>query len=131
MSSPTSQPAIHKHPLTWIALLIALLVTAAAAAAPIVGWLTFGERRTLSHVALVVIALAMLTVALYFRDWTRGVLRRFFYAVERPLNLAIYRVVLFGTIFFDLDDDASRRVVTFFAELPRDCRSRRRAWARC
>jgi hypothetical protein len=115
----SSKPVLLKHPLPTAAVLAALGVTAAAAGMSILGRSTSAARLQFSHVALVVIALTLLGLALRFHNWTRGVFARFFLAAGRPLNLAIYRVVLFGTIFFDIDHDASRRVVTFFADLPR------------
>src|SRR4051812_7451045 len=114
-----SKPALLRHPLPAIAVLAALAVTVCAMVVSITQRFTFDIRLHLSHFALIVIALTTLGLALYFRDWSKGVLMRFFCAVERPTNLAVYRIVLFATIFFDLDHDANRRVVTFFADLPK------------
>ncbi len=41
-------------------------------------------------------------------------------AASHPMNLAIYRIVLFATILFNLDNDNGREQITFFAGLPQE-----------
>ncbi len=112
-------PAIHQRRIPAAAVLTAGVVTLAAMAASLAPGVTFEAQRRLSHAALLVVVLTGAGLALHYRQWTLGVLDRFFGAVARPLNLALYRIVLFGTIFLDLDHDARPRVITFFAGLPK------------
>src|SRR5690349_8610449 len=113
------KPTVLRFVLPVLAILAAIGVTAAAIGVSISDRFSFAAQLNLSHVSLGVLALTLLGCGFYFFDWTRGVFARFFYAVDRPLNLAIYRIVLFATIFLDLDHDANRKVVTFFADLPK------------
>lgn len=114
------KPLILQHPIAVAALLVALLAMAGAMAASISPKVSFETQLRISQMALIVVLLTMAGLALYFRDWTKGVLTRFFYAISRPLNLAFYRVVAFATIFLDLDFDADPKIVLFFANLPKE-----------
>ena len=87
------------------------------------------DRLRVSRLALVALALAVAAVALVWRRRTLAVLRDFFTARTAPLNLAIFRVVIFTAIFFDLGNDADPTKITFFSSLPTALQSPPPGWS--
>ena len=112
--------ALMRQPVLLTAVSLMTLAVAVAMGASISPRVSGEAQLRLSHAALIVVAVGLGGLAVYYRDWTRGVLHDFFLTATRPLNLALYRIVLFATIFLDLDRDANPAVVTFFAGLPKD-----------
>jgi hypothetical protein len=83
---------------------------------------TFAERLRLSRAMALALAGALALVAWWRWDDVRRLLRAFWYGATHPMNLAIYRVVLFGTVVWDPDVDYDRTRVIFFSTLPHELR---------
>ena len=82
----------------------------------------FAERVLLSRALFCAIVLALVVFGVRHPDFVRTTWRRFWYAIGHPLNLAVYRIVLFATIFWDLDGDYPLDQLVFFSQLPTDLR---------
>ena len=80
----------------------------------------FAVQRTLSRLGFLGIMAALGLIAIARWERTVALLHAFWYAVTHPMNLAIYRVVLFATILFNLDNDSGYTQILFFAGLPKD-----------
>jgi hypothetical protein len=84
------------------------------------GWnFHFHKQLAASHAALAAVAAGLLCVALARWDRTVLLLRGAWLAAGHPMNLAIYRIVLFATILFNLDNDNGVRQIVYFAGLPK------------
>lgn len=80
----------------------------------------FRIQRLLSVVALACLTAGLFAVVLSRWDRTVALMKRAWLAVSHPMNLAIYRIVLFATILFNLDNDSGYEQIKFFAGLPRE-----------
>jgi hypothetical protein len=88
----------RKHPLPIAAATIVLTAAVATIASRHVR-----GRLLFSRVALVVIGLEFAALALWQRHRVLETLKTFFTAPDHPLNLAIFRMALFGAIFNDVN----------------------------
>jgi predicted DCC family thiol-disulfide oxidoreductase YuxK len=84
--------------------------------------LGFAERVMLSRALFGAVLLGLVVLGLRHPQFVKKTWRDFWYAVGHPLNLAVYRIVLFATIFWDLDGDYPLRELIFFSELPTELR---------
>ena len=66
--------------------------------------------------------LGLVVLGLRHPEFVKKTWREFWYAVGHPFNLAVYRIVLFATIFWDLDGDYPLRKLIFFGQLPTELR---------
>jgi predicted DCC family thiol-disulfide oxidoreductase YuxK len=76
------------------------------------------DRLTLSRMLLVFIAAGLVIAAILHRRRTRSIITEFFTASAAPINLAVFRVVVFGTLA--LSCKVSH--VVWLAELPLELR---------
>ena len=84
--------------------------------------LGFAERVMLSRALFGAVILGLVVLGLRHPQFVKKTWREFWYAVGHPLNLAVYRIVLFATIFWDLDGDYPLRQLIFFSQLPTELR---------
>ena len=111
---------VTRYPVLAAAVAVMAAAVATALGASLTPSVAFEQQLLVSRAALIVVAAGLLSLGLYYRAWTGAAFERFFFAASRPLNLAIYRVVLFFTVWADLDHDARPALIKFFANLPKE-----------
>ncbi len=75
-------------------------------------------RAAFSRIVLICIVIQLVVLVSLLNSQTRGVIKRFFNATTYPINLAVFRIVLFFTLFNSVDVSE----VVWFSQFPVELR---------
>ncbi len=75
-------------------------------------------RVAFSRIVLICITIQLIVVVSLLHRRTRGIIKRFFTATTHPINLAVFRIVLFFTLFNSVDVSE----VVWFSQFPVELR---------
>ncbi|MFN6499278.1 MAG: DCC1-like thiol-disulfide oxidoreductase family protein [Nostoc sp. DedQUE01] len=75
-------------------------------------------RIQVSRIIFISIGIQVLVLGIQKRHYVRKIVREFFTGKTYPLNLAIFRIFLFGTIFLQVNQIFSK--VVWFSQLPKE-----------